>query len=102
MVICQEQYSVTKTREVVRCDKCCRRLVDKERVAMSIVTFNRVIRGTQKIKTEKYHLCEMCAFDMQNDMDMRRERIQTGVSDAEQEFLLKDLFNNGSKRRKRC
>lgn len=98
-MVTQEQVARYVTRNVVRCDKCCRKLDGVERQSMKVLVFNTLVHGTTKVKQEKYHLCEQCGFDMQYDMDSRRERVRMGgVTEAEQEFLLKDLFSK--KRRK--
>ena len=94
-MIVEEKYSIQQVREVVRCDVCCRRIVRRD---MYVVSYNHLVKGTTKIQTKKYQLCEDCAFNRMYDMDNRRERIMTGVTDVEQEELLKGLFSRRKKR----
>ena len=89
-MVLRESYAVQKQRDVIRCDKCCMRLEGKARNNMEILTFHTFTAG--KVTALKYHLCWQCAFNLRDDMNQRRERILTGVTDAEQEALLKGLF----------
>lgn len=99
-MIVREPITRTELQNVIRCDRCCCKIAGNERQSMEVVVFNALRQGTKEVIQKKYHLCWQCAFNLRDDFDQRRERIRLGgVSDAEQEALLKGLFK--TKRGKR-
>lgn len=99
-MIVRETVTKFATQNVVRCDKCCCKIVGREKQEMEIVVFNALQQSTAQVVQKKYHLCWRCAFNMRDDFDQRRERVRVGgVTDAEQEALLHGLFN---KKKRQC
>lgn len=100
-MIIDEPVVETKMRRVLRCDKCCKAVTEAyDRQYVRVITFSKWTEGGVKCEG-KYHLCETCAASLQYDYDANRKRIREGVTPAEQEALLVDLFIEKGKKQKR-
>lgn len=101
-MVVREPFTRTEMKNVIRCDKCCAKIAGKDREQMEVVVFNQLKCDDARkgqVVSKKYHLCWKCAFNLRDEMDERRERVALGgVTDAEQEFLLRGLFSKRGKR----
>lgn len=101
-MILNEPVVRTEMQRVIRCDKCCKPISDDyDKRGMRVITFRSWCNG-KVTESPKYHLCDVCAYDLQWEYDSNRKRIAEGVTPAEQEALLVDLFTQkkGRKHRK--